>query len=388
METKPTRDGWHVRFRDGVFLVAHPQGHLEVAVITPVEVTTGFEGMEFTLDAFAKRDLKENATYPVLLRGGTGSGTPRIGLMVPANALGSVEHSQAAETYFRDYSYVAIKLALEYLSRVSPHVLEAFVDQPEPVLFSDLFDDNQSFLVLSCSKIPQQSAFSIDRIMPSLVDYGYVPTHFCKPSELAWAGSPPQAKNIKVSLISEDLDNPQMLSKLLILSATSSPSLVTQFFYLYQVFEYLMESVMRHRLPLVMKNMIRSLESGTASAKDQFDALGDEIREKGRLKLLVRDYSHCQADLDEFSLASQDFLSSLNITSSPGIDAVYKVRNFLFHQARNLESHDDPLLKKVVEAFSQYLPKLLETYKNPASPEDPSVDVARGQVVEGVPPET
>lgn len=372
MDLEPTHPAWKVEFNeDGEFVVTNPQGDLEVLVETPIEVVPSFENMEFELHSFVVRDLKESSIFPVILKGSVRSESTRIGLMVPANALGSVEHSEAQERYFREYAYITIKLALKQLGETSPEVFEAFVDQPEPVLFSDLFHDNISFFALSCSKVPEAVDFSMDRIVPSLIGYGYVPARSCKPSEVTWTGVPPNSGGkMKVGLTSGQIDNPEMMAKLFTLSATSGPSLVTQYFYLYQVFEYLMESVMRHRLPLVVQTMIQDLESGTASAKDQFDLLGDEIREKGRLGLLVTRYSDCASSLTEFAAASQDFLESLGVAAKPGIDAVYKVRNFLFHQARNLPSHEDPLLAKVVEAFSQYMPALLETYKNPPALED------------------
>ncbi|MHA7275738.1 hypothetical protein ACX80O_04305 [Arthrobacter sp. Hz1] len=366
MGTVSTQEGWGVSFDGGSFVVSHAGGDLEVLIATPIEVTPDFESMKFEIHVYAKKELKESAIFPVHLKGAAPGGGPRIGFMIPVNALGSVDHGRAEEKYFRNYSYMAIKLALEYLAEKSPEVFESFAGETQPILFSDLFDDNVSFLVLSRSKIPDEIDFSMDRILPSLISYGYVPAASCSPAGLDWAGSDPTSK-VNVSLISEHLDNPQMLSKLLVLSAVSSPSLVTQYFYFYQVFEYLMENVMRHRLPLVLQEMVTNLQGGTSSARDQFDRLGSEIRERGRLKLLVSRYSNCASDLSDFALVSQDFLESLQVESKPGIDSIYKVRNFLFHQARDLPSHDDPLLAKVVDAFSQYLPSLLRTYANPES---------------------
>lgn len=383
MPTDGPSEAWSIRFENGEFIASDPTGDVEVSITTPLSVDTTFEGMPFEIHTFARRALMENSIHPVHLTGVIRGEQPRIGLMVPANALGSVEHDKAEKQFFRQYAYMAIKLALEGLARESPAILQAQLERAESVAFADLFDDNVCFLILSKSTLDAVDNFELDRILPSLIQYGYVPVSACRPSELAWVGTPPESVKIKVSLVSEDIESAQIVAKLLTLSATSSPSLLTQFFYLYQVFEYLMESVMRHRLPQVVQEMIDGLQSGTASARDQFDLLGDEIREKGRLKLLLDKYSNCSGSLREFSLASCEFLDARAIKADPGIEAVYKVRNFLFHQARNLPSHDDPLLANVVDAFSQFLPSLLETYKHPVA--TPAVLEQANETVAGTP---
>ncbi|MCD5340610.1 hypothetical protein LR392_00030 [Arthrobacter sp. AK04] len=357
-----------------MFKAMDPTGDLEVSISTPLTLNPAFEAMPFSIHSFAMKDLRESSIHPVHLAGVVKGDPPRIGLMVPANALGSIEHDEAEKPYFQQYAYMAIRLALADLLAKSPGILEDHLDGSEPLLFSDLFHDNICFLVVSESTLSEVPNFGLDRILPSLIKYGYVPAGACKPADLEWIGAPPESQKIKVSLVSEDVENSNIVAKLLTLSATSSPSLLTQFFYLYQVFEYLMESVMRHRLPLVVQEMIDSLQNGTASARDQFDLLGDEIREKGRLKLLMEKYSDCSSSLREFGVAASDFLDARGIKSNQGIEAVYKVRNFLFHQARDLPSHDDPLLANVVEAFSQFLPSLLESYKHPSAQAPVSAD--------------
>lgn len=360
-----TSDMWTVRYDDGLFVAANPVGDFELAIDTPLELDPSFEGRPFELHGFAVRDLKESAIHEVHLDCDSDPAVARIGMMLPVNSLGSQDHDESGKKYFQEYAYVAIKLALERLCRESPEVLEAQVARGHSVLFSDLFDDNVCFLVLSQKNFASVK-FELDRILPSLVALGYVPMNSCRPAELEWIGSPPSGRVVKVKQTSYDIENAELVARLIVLSAVSSRSLVTQFFYLYQVVEYLMENVMRHRLPLVMRDIIDELASGTASTREQFDVLGNEIREKGRLKLLVGPYSDCASDVSEFGAVAQDFLASLNIKASPDIDAIYKTRNFLFHQARNLPSQEYPLLASAVGSFFAFLPSLLYSYRNPS----------------------
>ena len=356
---------WNVTFDGTDFIATEISSGVDIFITTPVKLNTRFNLNRFAIYEFMKRDLKESSIHPVHVVRGQGDDQPRVGMLIPANALGSDDHDEANREYFQSYSFVAINLALQALVVENPQVLDNIAAESGTVLFSDLFDDNVCFLVISLDNAAKIESFEVVDTLPSLVSYGYVPAGLCTPSELEWVGSPPLSKKVKVTLTSSSIDNSDLIARLITLAVTSGRSLVTQFFYFYQVFEYLMESVMRHRLPLVLKDMVKSLDSGTASVREQFDLLGDQIREKGRLKLLVGEYSDCSKALSAFGLVASQFLAERSIASDPGIDAVYKVRNFLFHQARDLPSHDDPFLADVVLSFAEFLPALLASYRLP-----------------------
>lgn len=368
MDTISEVPEWTVDFDGTNFVVTNISSGVDIIITTPVKVDTGFKVDRFAAYEFMKRDLKESSIHPVHVMGGQGDDQPRVGMLIPVNALGSDDHDEANRKYFQCYSFVAINLALQALVAENPQILGNIAAEGRTIPFSELYDDNVCFFVISLDNAARIESFEVVGTLPSLVGYGYVPAGLCMPGELEWVGSPPRSKKIKVTLTSSSIGNSELIARLITLAVTSGRSLVTQFFYFYQVFEYLMESVMRHRLPLVLKDMVKSLDSGTASVRDQFDLLGDQIREKGRLKLLVSEYSDCSKSLSDFGLVASQFLSERGINSDPGIDAIYKVRNFLFHQARDLPSHDDPFLADVVSAFAEFLPVLLASYRIPEAP--------------------
>lgn len=356
---------WEVAFDGTDFVASNTSLGVDITITTPIRVGTAFDVERFAVHEFIKRDLTESSIHPVHIIKAKGGDQPRVGMLIPANALGSDDHDEAGEQYFKDYSYVTMLLALQRLAAEDPHIFNNVANDRQTIPFSDLFDDNVSFFTVSLDNAATIESFDISRTLPSLVSYGYVPAGLCSPRELEWIGSPPSSKKVKVTLTSASIESSELIARLITLAVTSGRSLVTQFFYFYQVFEYLMESVMRHRLPLVLNDMVKSLGSGGTSVREQFDLLGDQIREKGRLKLLASEYSDCSKALYDFGLVSSQFLAERGITSDPGIDAVYKVRNFLFHQARDLPSHNDPFLADVVSAFADFLPVLLASYRLP-----------------------
>ncbi|MCZ9884535.1 hypothetical protein NFJ07_22400 [Arthrobacter sp. B2a2-09] len=285
--------------------------------------------------------------------------------MVPANALVSIEHDFASKSFFHQCAYLIVKFVLEESMMGRSRIVEA-IESRSTLLLTDLFDENVCFLLISSTEIENVPNFSLNRILPSLVAYGFVPAETCSPAGLAWRSALPQGqKKLHLSLTSGDVDNHDIVSRLCVLAAISAPSTLMQFFYFYQIIEHLLEGVLRHRLPIFARTLIANLEQGSGNLHDEFLTVHEQMREKFRLKLLVTQYSDCTTSLDDLSLASTEFLRSLHLKEQLGIGAVYAVRNFLFHQARNLPAQGDRTLDEVVEAFAQFIPALLETYNFP-----------------------
>lgn len=359
------RSAWDVELDGQDFLLRDPAGDVQIRVTTPIELVDEFTESSHSLHTFIVKELKESSIHDVYTDGLHEIGDRRIGLLIPANALGSRDHDEADKKYFRRAAHLAIKMALRQLATAESQMLASLAGAVESIGFSDLYPDETCFLLLDCDGTQDDPALALEQIIPSLIARGYVPAGLIDIREMHWFGEPPKERRLKVHPIAAGIDDAKLISKVITLSVVSGASLITQFFYLYQVFEYLMDSVMRHRLPAALEEMVEGLEEGILSPHDQYRELGKEISEEGRLRLLSTAYSSCSVELEELSNASSEFLEKQNYGPVGGIKAVYKVRNFLFHRARDLAAHDDPYLKRVVDEMYQFVPFLLNTFKIP-----------------------
>jgi hypothetical protein len=349
-----------VDFLDNSFIVRSVPPSVEICVETPLLLDSGFEGREFDVHTLALRDLHENSILEVNLGG------QRIGLTVPANALASNDHDHASKMFFRQCAYVIMKKVLKDAAPSLRSRLES-ADLGLPVLFSDLFHDNVCFLLLDKAALRSFDNFHFDRLLPSLAFRGFIPIENCDPDALVWRSALPEHKKLHVSLVSGDVDGAHIVARLYILAAMAGPSKLLQFFYLYQIIEHLLEAVLRHRLPQFARAMMASLAVGASDLHDEFLIMNEQMRERVRLKLLVNDYAECRSSLDELGAAASALLNALHLREQFGIDAVYAVRNFLFHRARNLPAEDEGTLDAVVEAFAEFVPVLLATFALPTA---------------------
>jgi hypothetical protein len=366
----------NVVFEDGRFAVeiSDPSGNRTVDVGTPLSLDPSFADRPFEVHKFARMDLSENTIRQVYL-GPTVSRGKRIGWIIPANALGSTDHDFAFAKPFLSYAYKIIASELAILADDQIARLEQKAERFESTTFADLYHDNVCFLVISLETLEHGDAFEVARIVPSLLQYGFLPAEMCDPQHIQWTCAPLPAGKLCVVSISSDVTRPEVLARLAILAATADRSIVTQFFYLYQMVEFLMEEVLANHAPNVAKEIIRTIETGqTHALRERIDALQDSMREKVRLDLLMTKYSDAQDQLGDVQARSNDFLSAVGIHNGTTLSThFYKVRNFVFHQARNLPANSDPLLLAIVIAFFEFVPVLLSTFKLPSQGEHQSL---------------
>ncbi|WP_269939236.1 hypothetical protein [Arthrobacter sp. HY1533] len=358
-------DAWTVDFDGLDFVATDSASGVEVRISSPLNLDAGFADDSYTVHTFLFKGLSENSTFDVSVKGGGRN----FALLTPANAVGSVDHDRAGKAYYAKCAYVIIRDILGQKLAGDPQFFEPYAGINGPIPFSDLFHDDTCFLLVDNAEASKVKNFSLTKIVPSLLANGFVPVDVCNPQELAWR-SPIEldTKSLKVSLISDDIGDPELIGDLCSLAVKASGSSIMQFFYLYQIFEYLMESVLKHRLPEVAIEMLRKIENGSGDLYDDYSLLAEVMREKERLQLLVGKYSDCQSSLGSLASVSLDFMRSVNFKISgemSGVKAVYAVRNFLFHQARNLPVHGESKLDAVVTALAQFIPELLATYKYP-----------------------
>ena len=352
-----------VAFNKTFFRIESEVRDVSFVLESPLKLDDDHDSLEFQISFFRRQNLKENSIHQVYLSGPAGK---RIGWLIPVNALSSSEHDQAENKFFLKYAYSAHKAIAQSLT--PEQLAAALAHNGASITLAELFESDIAVLVLSVDNLANLSDFSVSRIVPSLVAYGYVPASVSEGGAVAVLAAPVEIEGrLKVSLISSDIENPELIERLITLAAASGTSRISQFFFLYQIIEYLMDAVLRHRLPAVARAMIGGVKAGqTGSLREDIEALQDQFREKKRIELLVSHYCSTPPSVAKLGRASQNFLEAVGPLEKQGVEALYAVRNFVFHQTRNIPESQIDLLDDVVEEFIAFIVDLVTSYRLPS----------------------
>ncbi|MEE4333496.1 hypothetical protein V2J70_08365 [Pseudomonas alliivorans] len=331
-----------------------------VEITTPLSLDTEFRDMEFDVYFLIKKDIKESDIFQAIDSNGT-----RIGWCIPTNALGSDLHDYAGDIHFLRYAYKAIEGALKKLDDTL-FKSDVNFNTSNQINFSDLFHPYTALLVVSRLNITTRGAlFDFERALPSLVGYGYQPLTTKDPALLKHVGLNPIGQKLKITLTSHDIENHELINSILtsILAYENNPTF--RFFYLYQIFELLIESILKIEQEDVIEQLYQA-KLDPARSREILRELKDMIGEKDRIKLLIEKYSSCTNGLEDIREACKNFLSSVGSTSGTSFeDYFYPVRNFLVHRLRELPLAGTSHLSDIVLHTLNFLPKILFNFKKP-----------------------
>ena len=364
------------RYIDGVFeLSIDGQNPFDLSVRSDLALDTTSENYHYQILPLVKKDLKESDICEVL----DAKSRERIGWIMPANALSSKEHDFAENKHFLRYAYVAIReVLLKHRSTYQQRALEAITLGERSMPFSDLFHNNESFLVICLELVDEK--FSFDRVLPSLISLGYLPRTVCAPENVKWRGQPVEPNETRLLLwqTGSAVSNPELPARLFELAATSGESAVVNFFLLYQVVELLLEEVFRTLMPPIGMAVMKSIEEERFSdLRDLLRTAGTRVSEKARLEALMQSFQGGSVAITDLSTSAKEFLRQVGENPSEGILAVYAVRNYVVHQARNVPVTATSALADTVASLSTFLPQLLAGYKALALERPPSTQRGR-----------
>lgn len=348
-------------FDNGNFVLNIAAGSEIVEIATPLPLDTTFHDMEFDVYFLIRKDINESDIFQVI-----DSNDTRIGWCIPTNALGSDLHDYASNIHFLRYAYKAIEGALKKLDD-NLFKVDANYNANNQINFSDLFHPYTALLVVSRSNITTKGAlFDFERALPSLIGYGYQPLTAKDPSLLKHVGLNPAGKKLKITLTSQDVENNELINSILtsILAYEDNPTF--RFFYLYQIFELLIENILKIEQEDVIEQLYQA-KLDPARSREILRELKDMIGEKDRIKLLIEKYSSCNSDLEDIREACRNFLSSVgNVSGTSFEDYFYPVRNFLVHRLRELPPAGSAPLSNIVLHTLYLLPRILFNFKKPA----------------------
>jgi len=335
-----------------------------VEIKYPLDIVDSENPDEFQIFLLVKNDLNENDIFQVFDK----SPTPRrIGWCFPIQALNSTDHSFADNRHFLPYAYVAANKLISECPDNS-NISIPSIDDTEPVEFTDFFPDSIAILIIHLPSIVPDTNFNLEKWVASLFIHGYIPLGTRPPIDLIWLGEKPEGKEPKILLkpISSALDISPFISTVLTDLIAFERNNLLVFFYLYQVIEFLMEKVYLIEQEVLIDELLK-VRNDSVKSKDILSDIQGLSSEKKRINRLINCYCKTLKNSDY-----NDLLESCNKFHKENDDkeyndigeALYKVRNVLFHQYRNVSSTQQSVLSDIIPNLIYFVINMLFNFSN------------------------
>ena len=346
-------------YLDGNFILKS-KGNDDVNVITPLVLDDSFKDKDFLVYFFAKKDIKESDIFEVHCKN-THFSWARIGWLIPIISLDSADHNYADNPHFLKYAYIGAYKALQL---IGDSVYSKNVEKNIDISFLDIFHEFSVVFVVSKELLADFNEFNIGRLYPGLISFGYSQLGTLNPNEITLIGNQPNGNKLKIEAMSEDIDNYRLINDLLFSSFVYEKKAVFKFFYLYQIIELLIEIIYKNEQEIFVERLIGAKED-LSKTKEIIGEIQEYISERKRIKLLINNYSSVNKNdsLNDLKSVCNNFLVKIGRKEGACFDDyLYPIRNFIFHQYKDVPSGFCELLDSVVEEFLDIFPLLLSSF--------------------------
>lgn len=334
-----------------------------MVISTPLKLDPAFNNKPFEVYPLVKRDLVENEIFQVFEK----PRDRRIGWCIPVNALCSIDHDCAEDIHFQRYAFAALLTFLNS-SDSTLHANQLVIEGDQIVSLAQILPSSTSLFIVSVETLVGD--FSLARWLPSFATMGYFPLSSVNPEELCVSRGKVVAREVKIFPVSGEIQDCTHLSLIYGRTYPYEKSATFQFFYLYQVLEYLMDLVFRNDQKKLIDRFI-AVQNDLNATKDLLQGLSGNVSEKKRMARLVSNYCSASGDLGDLINSCCDLLDALGIKRGNSLETtVYQIRNFIFHQFRNFPASAEGQLVPVVQSFEAFLSVLLSKFRVPTEESD------------------
>lgn len=286
-----------------------------------------------------------------------------VGIIIPVNALVSLDHDSSEINYFIKHSYGAYKYILE---RLSP--LEKFIEK-DLVDLTELVDERILLLVLSRNKLLNLKDFNINAYLPSLGLYGYY--RYKKGNELGDCisnnmkelyksrlniNNQGRIKNIKLRCLNDKYYHNDYLSYLYSSLLGENEYSFMRFNYLYQCIELLIEDCYKVKF----NKYLEEFGNNNLSVNDFREKLLS-LNEVNRIITIKEENKPNNVICEELNKACNSLLEKVSETKDNVAKSLYQVRNKIVHNSRdiiNIYNHEE-YLEKINYWFEQFVNELI-----------------------------
>ncbi len=323
----------------------------------PLKLEDTYNPGNFASVLLQKKNLAENHIYKVIDK----DSDTRMGWCIPIQALCSKEHSFAADESFLRFAYIAtyhlIQTTEQNLSSIPTTTADARLS------LSDFFPEDVAVLVISIGTPDNRKPFILEEWVPSLFGYGFSPAGESERPNVKHIGITPSAHSLNLRRVSSKVEGRPFLDNMFsnIIPFEDNPLLL--FFYQYQIIELFLEQVFQEEHAVLIRLLIDA-GTDTVKAKDVLSKINALAPEKKRIELLFGDYVEQGIDRTRLFISCNSFLREVGQEECGNMHhALYRVRNILFHQYRNIPAESLQALADICVEFSHLLVQLVSRYK-------------------------
>lgn len=314
------------------------------------------------IELFTHPTHAESDVRPVTLA----SSDQTVGWLCTIGALTSDQHEYAESLHFRRAAFTAAHLLLNS----GRYTKAPKVNHDSEMRISDFFDDELSVLILHKPSVETNVGTACAEILPCLHQYGFVPlgTQPLPPMEVGkvasdiFAGS---GKKIRLFPISRDVKFEDFTNQVFRQLLPSAPTPLLRFFIYYQLIETLLARIFNDRQSETIMMMV-SVKDNPVKVHPLIEKLKKDATEKKRMCLLFNEYSGADARMSDLLAVCNEFLAESG-AEKKGIvaEALYEVRNSIFHDLRGIPERAMPFLTAIVEQMGYAVPELLVNFRIP-----------------------
>ena len=310
----------------------------------------------FTHPSHAESDIR-----PIKLSPGSDD---TIGWLCTIGSLTSSQHAYVDNPHFRRAAFVAFFSLLQN----RPYTKELGVNNEATVQISDLFDDELSILILHKPSVANSVSDSFVEILPSLHQYGFIPhsMYASMPFELGKVAADMflnSGKNLCLKLLSKDVGFSDFTSQVFRQLLPSAPTPLLRFFVYYQLIETLLARIFSDRQSDTIMKLVE-VKDNPFKVHPLIEKLKDDAKESKRMRLLFDEYSGTSAAMRDLLVACNDFLVANGAEEKElAAEALYGVRNIIFHDLRGIQDKAMPLLQDVTEQLGFAVTMLLVSFR-------------------------
>ena len=327
----------------------------------PLKLDNQYNPSNFTSALFRKKNIAENDVFTVF----DAVDDSRLGRCFPIQALCSIDHSYANEDNFLKFSFIAVYHLIENLNICTWRI--PIVQDSDTLSFSDFVSDDAAILIISLGTPGSRKEFNHKDWLPSLFKYGFIPVNDKYNQEIFYCGTNTGNNSLKIQKISKDIKNTKFILNTIENILPYENNCLLRFFYLYQIIELFIYQVYEEEYPSYIKSLVDNA-GDTIKAKDLISKISELATEKKRINLLVNDFVFAGLERAALINSCNAYLTLIGREECPDVQqAIYRVRNILFHQFRDVPDGSSSFLEDLCDEFSIFIVQLLSLYKNKAA---------------------
>lgn len=294
-----------------------------------------------------------------------------VGWLCTIGALTSNQHEHADSPHFRRAAFMAIRLLLAN----GRYTRVPRLNHGAEITIADFYDDELSVLILHRPSIGTNISPACAEVLPSLHQYGFVPlgapaSARMEVGKVATDMFANLGKRICLFPISRDVNFEDFTSQVFRQLLPSAPTPLLRFFIYYQLIETLLARIFSDRQSATIMKMV-PVKDNPVKIHPLIKKLQEDATEKKRMNLLFNNYCGTGTNMCDLLSASNELLKECGTDEKETVaEALYEVRNIIFHDLRRIPESAMLRLKVVVEQMEYVVPELLIKFRIPtATPE-------------------